>query len=325
MMNKNPPGKIIGNSPCMMELLDIVRIIAPKDVRILIRGERGTGKELIADTIYSTSHRNRSPFIKLNCAVLNRDLLASELFGHVKGSFTGATDTRTGLIIAADSGTLFLDEVADLSLEAQAAILRFLQEGEVRPIGSLQTFKVNVRIISATNKDLEKAMKKGRFREDLYDRLNGFSLEIPPLRERQEDIPALVAHFIEKYNRKYNETVSSFTRETMARLMSYPWSGNVRELENVVSRAVILSRGKRRIGLNEIPDSLSVSEAHSPLNARQETILAMIREKGRITVRSILPQLGISDRAIRNHLHHLVKIGLVKMEGSKRKTSYTLA
>ncbi len=325
MMNKNPPGKIIGNSPCMMELLEIVRTIAPKDVRVLIRGERGTGKELIADAIHSLSLRNRMPFIKLNCAVLNRDLLASELFGHVKGSFTGATDTRTGLIIAADSGTLFLDEVADLSLEAQASILRFLQEGEVRPVGSLQTFKVNVRVISATNKDLEDAMEKGRFREDLYDRLNGFSLVIPPLRERQEDIPLLVDHLIQKYNLKYNEAVTGFSREAMARLMSHPWKGNVREMENVISRAVILSRGKRRIGLNEIPDLLPTADAHVPLNMKQETILSMIREKGRITVRAIQPILEISDRAIRNHLQHLVRLGLIKMEGIKRNTTYTLA
>jgi transcriptional regulator with GAF, ATPase, and Fis domain len=224
-MNKIPPVKIIASSPCMKALLNIVSTIAPKDVRVLIRGERGTGKELIADTIYSQSLRNRMPFIKLNCAVLNRDLLASELFGHVKGSFTGATDTKNGLIIAADGGTLFLDEVADLSLEAQAAILRFLQEGEIRPVGSPHSFKVNVRIISATNKNLEDAMEKGTFREDLYDRLNGFSLLLPPLRERQEDISDLVTHFTEKYNRKYNESVISFSVEAMTRLTRHTWKG----------------------------------------------------------------------------------------------------
>jgi len=324
MMNENPIEKIIGNSPCMMELLDIVSMIAPKDVRIIIRGERGTGKELIANAIYSHSLRNKMPFIKLNCATLSHDLLASELFGHVKGSFTGATDTRTGLVMAADGGTLFLDEVADLSLEAQAAILRFLQEGEVRPIGSLQTLKVNVRVISATNKNLEEAMVKGTFREDLNDRLNGFSLLIPPLRVRQEDIPSLVSHFIEKYNRKYDEHVSSFSKSAMAVLMNHIWKGNVRELENVISRAVILSRGKRRIVLDDIHDLIPIYETHKPLNLKQETILAIIKEKGRITVSSILPQLGISDRAIRNHLEYLVKIGLVKMEGNKKNTTYTL-
>jgi transcriptional regulator with GAF, ATPase, and Fis domain len=325
MTNKNPPGKIIGNSPCMMELLDIVKIIAPKDVRVLIRGERGTGKELIADAIYSQSLRSRMPFIKLNCAILSRDLLASELFGHVKGSFTGATDTRNGLIMAADGGTIFLDEVADLSLEAQAAMLRILQEGEIRPIGSLQTFKVSVRIISATNKHLAEAMEKGIFREDLYDRLNGFSLFIPPLRERQEDIPALVSHFIEKYNRKYNESVTGFSSDAMTRILSYQWKGNIRELANVISRAVILSKGKRRIVLNDIHALIPIHETRKPLNLKQETILAIIKEKGRITVSSILPQLGISDRAIRNHLEYLVKIGLVKTNGYKKNMTYTLS
>jgi transcriptional regulator with PAS, ATPase and Fis domain len=324
MMNKIPPGKIIGKSPCMIELLDTIDTIAPKDVRIIVRGERGTGKELIADAIYSQSHRNRMPFIKLNCAILTRDLLASELFGHVKGSFTGATDTRNGLIMAADGGTLFLDEVADLSLEAQAAILRFLQEGEIRPVGSLQTFKVNVRIISATNKNLEEAMEKGAFREDLFDRLNGFSLSIPPLRERQEDIPDLVTHFIEKYNQKYNEVVTGISQEAMTKLMMHPWKGNIRELQNVISRAVILARGRKRISLDEIHGTHIVSKSPAILNSKQETILSIIREKGRVTAKSILPHLGISDRAVRKHLSHLVKIGLVKMEGNKKNTSYTL-
>lgn len=307
-----------------MELLEIVRIIATKDVRVLIRGERGTGKELIADQIYSSSLRSKMPFIKLNCAVLNRDLLASELFGHVKGSFTGATDTRTGLIIAADGGTIFLDEVADLSLEAQAAILRFLQEGEVRPLGSLQTFRVDVRVISATNKDLEHAMAQGRFREDLFDRLNGFSLEIPPIRERREDIPALVAHFIARYNRKYNESVSGFSKDAMLRIIDGPWKGNVRELENFVSRAIILSRGKRRIGLSKILGHIPIYRERISLNEKQKTIIGIIKAKGKVTVSEMLPLLGISGRAVRNHLQPLISHGLVQMEGSKRNTVYTL-
>jgi two-component system, NtrC family, response regulator HydG len=325
MMNKTPPGKIIARSPRMKTLLNIVSIIAPKDVRVLLCGERGTGKEVIADVIYSQSLRNRMPFIKLNCAVLNRDLLASELFGHVKGSFTGATETKNGLIIAADGGTLFLDEVADLSLEAQAAILRFLQEGEIRPVGSHQSFKVNVRIISATNKNLEEAMEKGTFREDLYDRLNGFSLLLPPLRERQEDIPDLITLFMEKYNRKYNESVNSFSSEVMIRLMNHPWKGNIRELENVISRAVILSRGKQQIGLSEISEFIPVAQPHTNLSEKQKIIHTIIKEKGRVTVSGILPQLGISDRAIRKHLAYLISIGLVKMVGNKKSATYTLA
>ena len=323
-MNKDSLKKIIGNSPCMMELLDIVRTIAPKDVRILIRGERGTGKELIADAIHSHSQRNRMPFIKVNCAAMNRELFASELFGHVKGSFTGAIDTRNGLFMAADGGTIFLDEVADLSLEAQAAMLRFLQEGEVRPVGSLHTFKANVRIISATNKNLEVAMEKGSFREDLFDRLNGFSISVPPLRERKEDIPDLVSSLVEIYNRKYDEAVSGFSIEAMDRIMCSPWKGNIRELANVISRAVILSRGKKRIGLKDIAGILPIEDARVTLNVKQESILAIIKERGRIAASAMPAHLGISGRSIRKHLQYLVKIGKVKMEGSKKNTSYTV-
>ncbi|MCK4389560.1 MAG: sigma 54-interacting transcriptional regulator [Desulfobacterales bacterium] len=248
--------KIIGTSPPMVGLLHLVKTIGPKDVKVLIRGERGTGKELVADAIHSLSHRNKRPFIKINCAVLGRDLLASELFGHVKGAFTGATSTRVGLIPAADTGTIFLDEIGDLCQNAQGSILRFLQDGEVRPIGSLHAINVDVRVIAATNKNLDKAMEKGTFREDLYDRLNEFSLEVPPLRERTGDIPHLIAHFIAKYNRRHGEDVKRFSKDAMDFLQQYPWPGNVRELENVVSRGVILSQGKRIIGLNQIRDIL---------------------------------------------------------------------
>lgn len=309
----------------MLRLFDLIRIIAPKDVKVLIRGERGTGKELVANEVHALSQRKSKPFIKINCAVLSRDLLASELFGHVKGSFTGATDTRTGLIMTADGGTLFLDEIGDLSPDAQAALLRFLQEGEVRPIGSLQTFKVDVRVISATNKALEEAMEKGTFREDLYDRLNGFPLEIPPLRDRREDIPLLAEHFIEKYNRKYSENVTSFTKEAMNLLMDYPWKGNVRELENVVSRAVILCQGKRRIGLGEVSDILPDAGIKFTGNSKQEVILDIVKRKGKAAVKDIRPRLRISDRAIRNHLHQMVESGLLKKEGGRKNMCYTLS
>ncbi|MBW1716773.1 MAG: sigma 54-interacting transcriptional regulator [Deltaproteobacteria bacterium] len=323
-MRKKGFTGIIGTSPTMLRLLDFIRIIAPKDVKVLIRGERGTGKELVANAIHRKSLRKNMPFIKVNCAVLSRDLLASELFGHVKGSFTGAISTRTGLVMAADGGTLFLDEIGDLSPDAQAAILRFLQEGEVRPIGSLQTFQVDVRVISATNKNLKEAMERGTFREDLYDRLNGFSLEVPPLRDRREDIPDLVGYLVEKYNQKYDEDVSGFTREAMALLMDCPWKGNVRELENVVSRAVILSQGKSRIGLKQIFDILPDMGIRFLGNSKQEVILKIIKEKGKITVKDLQPRLGISDRAIRNHLSRMVTSGLLKTEGGKKNKCYTL-
>lgn len=316
---------IIGNSASMSRLFDLIRIIAPKDVRVLIRGERGTGKELAANAVHASSLRKGKPFVKINCAVLSRDLLASELFGHVKGSFTGATDTRTGLIMIADGGTLFLDEIGDLSPDAQAVLLRFLQEGEVRPIGSLQTFKVDVRVISATNKRLEEAMEKGTFREDLYDRLNGFPLEIPPLRDRREDIPLLAEHFIEKYNGKYAENVTSFTKEAMDLFLDYPWKGNVRELENAVSRAVILSRGRRRMGLGEVSEILPNAGMKRVRNSTQETILDMVRREGKITVKELRPWLGISDRAIRHHLHQMAESGFLIKEGGRKTMCYILS
>ena len=271
--------KIIGASPPMVRLFDLVSIIAPKDVKVLIQGERGTGKELVAAAIHGLSHRNKMPFTKINCAVLSRDLLVSELFGHVKGSFTGATATRVGLITAADTGTIFLDEVGDLSLEAQASMLRFVQDGEIRPIGSLQAINVDVRVIAATNKNLDKAMEQGSFREDLYDRLNEFSLEVPPLRERREDIPHLIAHFIAKYNRRHGEDVKRFSKDAMDFLCQYPWYGNVRDLENFVSRAVILAQGKRIIELKEVrdilphklPDSVPASGSYEPTARREGT------------------------------------------------------
>ncbi len=321
---------IIGNSAPLSRVLDLVRIVAPKDVRVLIRGERGTGKELAADAIHALSGRGGMPFVKINCAALQKDLFASELFGHVRGSFTGAVSTRTGLILAADGGSLFLDEIGDLSPDAQAAILRFLQEGEVRPIGSLQTFPADVRVIAATNKNLEEAIKQGAFREDLYDRLNGFTLHLPPLRERKEDIPALVDHFIEKYNRRYDENVRGFSKEALEILLDYPWPGNVRELENVASRAVILSQGRSRAGVTVLPDILPGYEPKAKPNFHQSGestrafILGIIKEKQKATVKDIQAVLAISDRAIRYHLEQMVKMGLVTLEGSKKGSSYSL-
>ena len=268
-MRKKEFAGIIGTSLSMLTVLDLIRIIAPKDVKVLIRGERGTGKELVANALHGMSDRSKMPLITINCAALSRDLLASELFGHVKGSFTGATSTRTGLIMSADGGTLFLDEIGDLSPDAQAALLRFLQDGEVRPVGSLQTFKVNVRVISATNKNLEEAMERGLFREDLYDRLNGFTLKIPPLRYRRQDIPILVDHFIEKYNQRYGENVRRFNNEVMKLFMNHPWNGNVRELENVVCRAVIIAQGRKIIGLADLQHILSSDDAPVRQTVRQ--------------------------------------------------------
>ena len=323
---------IVFQSAPMKRLMELLKILSGKDIRVLIQGERGTGKELIARAIHKMSDRKDKPLTTLNCAVLSRDLLISELFGHVKGSFTGATYTRAGILMSADGGTLFLDEVGDLSLEAQAAILRFLQEGEVRPIGSLQTLKVNVRVISATNKDLRDEIKKGNFREDLYDRLNGFTLKVPPLRDRREDIPLLIKHFIEKYNQRYGENVKRFDRKVISLFMNYPWYGNVRELENVVSRAVILSQGNSVIQLKDLKDIFPEMDLEAEdikdasdfphLDPMKEAILGIARNIRIFKMQDLHSKLNIPERTIRYHLNRLVKMGLIKSYQRNRNRYY---
>ena len=307
----------------MLELLDIVRKIAPDDLSVLILGETGTGKELIADAIHFYSLRNNKPFVKLNCGTLSGDLHVSELFGHRKGSFTGALETTKGLVTAADGGTLFLDEVGDLSLTAQAGILRFLQEGEAKSLGSRQTYKVDVRIISATNRNLDQAIKEGIFRKDLYYRLKMTTLVLPSLRSRREDIPALATHFLDKYNRD-NISGKDFSKEAMAWMRSNQWDGNIRELENAVRNALSLSKGKKLIGLKEISGTYQTIKTPPSLGATQKAILGIIKKEGRITVKSIIPRLGISVRSVESHLLHLVNMGLVRAEGSKKYRSYIL-
>ena len=313
---------IVFQSASMKRLMELLKILSGKDIRVLIQGERGTGKELIARAIHKMSDRKDKPLTTLNCAVLSRDLLISELFGHVKGSFTGATYTRAGILMSADGGTLFLDEVGDLSLEAQAAILRFLQEGEVRPIGSLQTLKVNVRVISATNKDLRDEIKKGNFREDLYDRLNGFTLKVPPLRDRREDIPLLIDHFISKYNERYEEDVKGFTKEAVDLLLKLPLFGNVRELENIVSSTVALSQGKSRIGLQELLEVLTLENLQNPPVLKEHLILKYILDKGEVRTKDLCPILHLNEKTIRVYLNRMVKDGLIKTKGSRRSVRY---
>lgn len=315
--------KIIGNSPCMLELLDIVRKIAPDDLSVLILGETGTGKELIADAIHFYSLRNNKPFVKLNCGTLSGDLHVSELFGHRRGSFTGALETTKGLVTAADGGTLFLDEVGDLSLTAQAGILRFLQEGEAKPLGSRQTYKVDVRIISATNRNLNEAIEEGTFRKDLYYRLKMTTLVLPPLRNRREDIPALAAYFLKKYNRD-NISEKDFSREATTWMMSNQWDGNIRELENAIRNALSLSNGKKLIGPKEISGTYQTIKTPQPLGATQKAILDIMKKEGRITVKSIASRFCISDRAIELRLQHLMDMGLVRAEGGRKYRSYIL-
>ncbi|QEK13342.1 sigma-54-dependent Fis family transcriptional regulator [Crassaminicella thermophila] len=241
---KNKAGKvIIGNSPRMKEVLEIVNRVAKSIATVLITGESGTGKELIANAIHYNSDRENKPYIKVNCGAIPESLLESELFGHEKGAFTGAVSRKLGRFERADGGTLFLDEVGELSLATQVKLLRALQEKEIERVGGIEVIKVDVRVIAATNRDLKKMVKEGTFREDLYYRLNVIPIELPALRERKEDIPALIEYFMKKYCREMGREQIRISEDALESLLQYSWKGNIRELENVVERLVILSQG----------------------------------------------------------------------------------
>jgi DNA-binding NtrC family response regulator len=235
---------IIGKSATMQQVFDLIAQVAPRRSTVLVQGESGTGKELVAKAIHAASDRADAPFVAINCGNIPSDLLESELFGHTRGAYTGATSAKKGLFEAADGGTLFLDEVPTISMEIQGKLLRVIQEREFRRLGSLENIKVDVRIIAASNIDLQSAVKQGTFRDDLYYRLNVIVIKIPPLRDRTEDIPLLADHFIKKYTDENQRDNLSFEPSAMKVLMDYAWPGNVRELENVIERAVVLSSGK---------------------------------------------------------------------------------
>jgi two-component system response regulator HydG len=232
---------IIGRSPAMVKLLETVAQVAPSEATVLIAGESGTGKEMIAGAIHFNSPRKTGPFVKINCAAITETLLESELFGHERGAFTGAHRKKEGRFRQAHGGSLFLDEISEMSLGMQVKLLRVLQEKEITRVGGEEVIKVDVRLIAATNKDLLQEMDKGRFREDLYYRLNVVTLTMPPLRERGEDIPLLAQHFLETFVNKNNKEIKGFTPQSMDRLLRYDWPGNVRELMNTVESAVVLS------------------------------------------------------------------------------------
>jgi len=236
--------QIIGSSSKMQEIYKMVGQVAPSDVTVLLRGESGTGKELLARAIYHHSLRSNQPFLPVNCAAIPDTLLESELFGHEKGAFTGASSRRIGKLEQCQGGTIFLDEIGDMSLSTQAKLLRILQERTFERLGGMETIKVDIRIIVATNKDLEEAISNGRFREDLYYRLNVVSINIPPLRERKEDIPELVSYFIRRFNRELKKRIVGITPAAMEKITSHGWPGNVRQLENVLKRAMVLCQGE---------------------------------------------------------------------------------
>jgi transcriptional regulator with PAS, ATPase and Fis domain len=298
----------------MLEVTSLVRRVAPSEATVLIRGESGTGKELIAQAIHYASSRAAKPLIRVNCAALPENLLESELFGHEKGSFTGAIATRKGRFESADGGTLFLDEIGDLPLHLQAKLLRVLQEKEFERVGSSHPLKVDVRVLSATHRDLERLMKSGQFREDLYYRLNVVTIILPPLRERRQDLPALIDHFLRRFAAKNGKTIRGIGHEAREALLRYDYPGNVRELENLIERAVVLTRYDV-IDRGDLPLTLEESEIQDD---KEPHLIAAVEGLERRMIKNALARaggiqtraaelLGITERALR---YKLAKYGL---------------
>jgi len=306
-------SKIIGRSRKMKEVFDTLSLVAPTDATVLILGESGTGKELVANSIHHNSPRASQPFIKVSCAALPETLLEGELFGHEKGAFTGAIARREGRFQLAHRGTIFLDEVGEMSVTTQTKLLRVLQEKEFEPLGSTRTVKVDVRVIAASNKDLEREVKEARFREDLFYRLNVVPISLPPLRERKEDIPALATHFFAIYRDKNRKELKDISGKAMDLLMRYDWPGNIRELENCIERAVILARGEVIVPADlpppiqalssweqemqglELPSGISLQEVEKAL------ILKTLEDTGGNRTRAA-EILGINRRTLQNKL-----------------------
>jgi len=284
---------IIGKSKKMLDVAERIQRVAPTKTTILLIGDSGTGKELFARAIHYLSPRKDNPFVPINCAAIPRDLLESELFGHEKGAFTGAEERKLGKFELATSGTVFLDEIGEMDIALQSKLLRTLQEGEIERVGGTKPIKVDVRIIAASNKNLEELVAKGRMRDDLYYRLSVFPIVIPPLRERKEDIPLLVEHFISKYNAELNMQKKGITDEALKKLMNYEWKGNVRELENVIERAMILSDGEMitERDINIVPVTPSAMEF--PVNGTlDEVAKAALRIAESKRIRKALEDCG---------------------------------
>ena len=290
---------IIYSSPQMVEVMGLVARVAPSQATVLIRGESGTGKELIANAIHLASPRSEKPFVKVNCAAIPETLLESELFGHEKGAFTGAIQKRIGRFEEADGGTLFLDEIGDLSPSTQVKLLRVLQDKEFQRLGSNINLKTDVRIIAATHRNLEDAMQKGLFREDLYYRLNVVSIFLPPLRERKEDIPLLINHFLKKYSEINQKKIENISKEAHALLLRYAYPGNVRELENLIERAVVLCRGEV-MTTQDLPFHVreETSEKQWEISGRGKTLPESLEEIERdLIVRALHQHQGVQTRA----------------------------
>jgi two-component system response regulator HydG len=310
---------LIGQSPSMIKLLDTVAQVATTEATILITGESGTGKEVIANAIHYNSSRKDAPFIKINCAALTETLLESELFGHEKGAFTGAERRREGKFVQAEGGSLFLDEVSEMSPAMQVKLLRVLQERELTRVGGAEVIRVNVRLIAASNKDLKKEMERGRFREDLFYRLNVVGLNVPPLRERKEDIPILVQHFLQQFVAQNSKKIKGFTPQAMEKLLKYSWPGNIRELMNAIERAVVLSR-KEYLDAEEL--ALMMADNSVDVDTTQNRLMENLplEEVEKITILEALAtsagnkseaarRLGITRKTLRKKLEKYKNIG----------------
>jgi formate hydrogenlyase transcriptional activator len=307
---------IVGSSRALRSVLDQVRIVAPTDSTVLIEGETGTGKEVIANAIHQNSNRRNRPLIKLNCAAIPAGLLESELFGHQRGAFTGAATQKIGRFEAANGGTLFLDEIGEIPLELQAKLLRVLQEQEFERLGSSFTRRVDVRIVAATNQDLEARVANNEFRIDLYYRLNVFPISLPALRLRPDDIPALAAHFVQKFSKRMSRRISRIAKDAMEVLKRHSWPGNVRELQNVIERAVILTQDGDVLQLPPVATRMSMRAGTGTLaEAEREHILHALEESNWIVG-------GKAGAAARLGLKRTTLIDKMRKRGLSRESAY---
>jgi DNA-binding NtrC family response regulator len=282
---------VVGKSKRMQEIFDLVRRVAPTDSTVLLTGESGTGKELLARELHKLSHRRSAPFVVVDCGALVETLFESELFGHTKGSFTGAYETKHGRFEIADGGTIFFDEISNIGLNIQAKLLRAIQEKEIIRVGSTTPLKVDVRIIAATNENLEEKVREGKFREDLYYRLSVLPIYLPPLRERMQDIPYLVEHFLQKYNKKMKKKIKSISPQVEQTLMKYQWPGNIRELENTIERAIVLSQDDHIVIENLMVFGLGAAPRVSVPPSTTET-LKTLEEIEKEHIKQVLETLG---------------------------------
>jgi transcriptional regulator with PAS, ATPase and Fis domain len=307
--------EIVGTSAALQRVLSLVTKVAPTDASVLIIGETGTGKELVARAIHRRSRRSSGAFVSVNCAAVPRDLIASELFGHEKGSFTGAVQRRVGRFELAEGGTIFLDEVGELPMETQIALLRVLQEHEFERVGGTQSIQTNVRVVAATNRNLQQAIAAGRFRSDLFYRLNVFPIEIAPLRERREDIPVLVEYFIDRCARNIGKNMRGIEKNSLELLQSYPWPGNIRELQNVIERSLIMcetenfSVDKTWLLPQTIPTQpIEQAELHQRLQAHEKDMIEAALRESRCKVfgpTGAAAKLGIARSTLESKIRSL--------------------